>query len=449
VRLLAIEITEHELRVARGERSFGLVRVHGLDRIPLDGSPESLRHALADLAVHRPGAVLSVLPAAASTHRVLTLPFRDRSRLARTAPLELLGQLPLTPDEAVVAVRPLARVPGGTMVLAAAVRRTDLDAHLSLLAEAGLRSSRVDLAPLPALDLVPDHAGPVALVVADGTRSAVVVRRDGRLTALRALGGDAGDPELLAIEARWALEALGFAGRVLVAGSGAAGVQPVLAATLQTPVDHCEPPATVAAAGEPADVAACTVPAGLLVGEGRRARSGLVLAGEGDEPAGSWRRTGTLAAAALVLALVDVALVRASLVRRDDALAKAAVAVAAAAMPGTPVTAARAQLEEAVAARRRLRPAGDVPVLEMLREVSARVPDSLRLDLDELVVEPDVVRLHGRCESFDAVESLRKALAASPLVRDVQTDETRTTVDGTGVEFRLRVLRRDAVGAPS
>ena len=33
--------------------------------------------------------------------------------------------------------------------------------------------------------------------------------------------------------------------------------------------------------------------------------------------------------------------------------------------------------------------------------------------------------------------------------RDVQADETRTTVDGTGVEFRLRVLRRDAVGAPS
>jgi len=102
-----------------------------------------------------------------------------------------------------------------------------------------------------------------------------------------------------------------------------------------------------------------------------------------------------------------------------------------------------------VAARRRLRPAGDVPVLEMLREVSARVPETIRLDLDELVVEADVVRLHGRCESFDAVEGLRKALAASPLVRDVETDETRATVDGTGVEFRLRLLRRDAMGAPS
>jgi len=103
VRLLAIEIAGHELRVARGERSLGLVRMHGLDRIPLDGSSESLRRALSDLTVHRPRAVLSVLPVAGSTHRLLTLPFRERSRLARTAPLELLGQLPLTSEEAVVA----------------------------------------------------------------------------------------------------------------------------------------------------------------------------------------------------------------------------------------------------------------------------------------------------------------------------------------------------------
>jgi hypothetical protein len=449
VRLLALELTDRELRVAHGERSFGLVRVHALERIPLDGARESLPHALGALAARRPGAVLSVLPAAASTHRVLTLPFRDRARLARTAPLELLGQLPLDPDEAVVAVRPVARVAGGATVLAAAVRRADLDAHLAVLAESGLRARRVDLAPLPALDLVPDRSGSLALVVADGTRSAVVVRRDGHLTGLRALGGDARDPRVLADEVRWALEALAFAGEVVVAGADATRVQPVLAAVLDTPVALLEPPAAVVAAGEPDDVAACTVPAGLLIGEGRHVRSGLVLAGGNDEPVGGWRRVGALAAAALLLGLVDVALVRAMLVRQDAALARAADEVAAAALPGTPVTAARAQLEEAVAARRRLRPAGNVPVLEMLREVSARVPETLRLDLDELVVEPDVVRLHGRCESFDAVEGLRKALAASPLVRDVEADETRTTVDGTGVEFRLRVLRRDAMGAPS
>ena len=90
-----------------------------------------------------------------------------------------------------------------------------------------------------------------------------------------------------------------------------------------------------------------------------------------------------------------------------------------------------------------------MPVLEVLRELSARVPDALRLDLDELVIEPDVVRLHGQAESFDAVEGLRAALAASPMMREVVADETRTTVDGKRVEFRLRAVRRTAVGAPS
>jgi hypothetical protein len=146
---------------------------------------------------------------------------------------------------------------------------------------------------------------------------------------------------------------------------------------------------------------------------------------------------------------VDVALVRTTLVRRAAAVERAAVEVTAAALPGTPLQAARGQLEEAVAARRRLRPAGEVPVLEVLRELSTRVPGTLRLDLDELVVEPDVIRLHGRAQSFDAVEALRTALAGSPLVREVAVDDTRTTVDGTSVEFRIRATRRSALGAPS
>src|SRR5262249_56787181 len=96
------------------------------------------------------------------TPRLPPVPFGGRWRIARAAPLERLGQLAIGPEEAVIAARPIARVPGGTTVLAAAVRRTDLDAHLAVLAEAGLRAARIDLAPLPALDLVPDGAGAVA-----------------------------------------------------------------------------------------------------------------------------------------------------------------------------------------------------------------------------------------------------------------------------------------------
>ena len=449
MRLVAIELAERELRIAWGERGIGATRLVAVERVMLDAGAEPLRAALAGVAAARPAMVLTTLPLARCTHRLLHLPFRDRARLARTAPLELLGQVPLAPDDLVVATRSTGHTGGGAEVLAVAARRADLAARTAALAEAGLTATRIDLAPLPALALVPGELATVALVIADGTSSAVVVRRDGRIAGLRALAADAHDPRALAGEIAWTLRALGHSGPTQCAGPDAARLQAALATALDAPVDLLAPPAALAAAGSAEDLTACAVPVGQILGEGRRAAAGVTFVGDVDDAPRRWRRPAALAAAALLLGLVDVALVRGALVRREAALAQATDEVAAAALPGTPVHAARAQLEEAVAARRRLRPAGDVPVLEVLRELSARVPDALRLDLDELVIEPDVVRLHGQAESFDAVEGLRAALAASPMMREVVADETRTTVDGKRVEFRLRAVRRTAVGAPS
>jgi type II secretion system protein L len=449
VRLVAVELAERELRIAWGERGLGAARLTAVERVPLDGGAEPLRAALAALAATRPAAVLTTVPLAICTHRLLHLPFRDRTRLLRTVPLELLGQLPVAPEDLLVATRPTGHTAGGTEMLAAAVRRADLAARGAALTEAGLTAARIDLAPIPALVLLPDTMASAALVLADGASSAVVVRRDGRIAGLRALASDVSEPGTLASEIRWTLRVFGFSGPAWCAGPDAARLHPALAAALDTPVDVLSPSPALAGAGSAEDLTACALVVGQILTEGRRSAPRVTFAGDQEDMPRRWRRPAALAAAALVLGLVDVGLVRATLVRREAALSRAAVEVAAAALPGTPVHAARAQLEEALAARRRLRPAGDVPVLEVLREVSARVPDALRLDLDELVIEPDVVRLHGQAESFDAVEGLRAALAASPLMREVVADETRTTVDGKRVEFRLRAVRQTAVGAPS
>jgi type II secretion system protein L len=449
VRLVAIELAERELRIARGERGIGAARLVAVERVPLDAGAEPPRAALSVIAAGRPAAVLTTLALARCTHRLLHLPFRDRTRLARTAPLELLGQLPLPPDDLVVATRSTGQTADGTRVLAAAARRADLAACTAALTDAGLAPTRIDLAPIPALALVPDDVSSVALVLADGASSTVVIRRDGRLAGLRALAADAHDVRSLASELRWTLRALDYSGPTWVAGPAAARLQPALALALDGSVDLLTPPAAFASAGSAEDIAACAIPVGQILGEGRRAATRVTFAGDDADVPYRWRRPAALAAAVLLLGVIDVSLVRGALVRREAALERAMEEVAAAALPGTPVHAARAQLEEAVAARHRLRPAGDVPVLEVLRELSGRVPEALRLDLDELVIEPDVVRLHGQAESFDAVEGLRTALAASPVIREVVADETRTTVDGKHVEFRLRAVRRSAVGAPS
>jgi len=338
-------------------------------------------------------------------------------------------------------------------VLAAAVRRDELESHGALLAGARLAPARVDLAPLPAWNLLPATRDDQALVIADGAASALALRRGGRLAGLRALGASAREPAELASEVRWSLAALGGApATVVVAGADAGGAlaRALAAATGARIVPLAEATRLVPRHGMD-EIAACAVAAGLVAGAGRAACAGLALGGTEPAGHGSLQRAAALAALALALGVLDVGLAHHRLARRDAALVRALAAEAAAALPGARLVAPQAELEAAVAAatRRAARLGGETGPLEVLRELSGRVPPALRLDLDELAVERDGILLHGRAESFDTVDALRRALAASPLLADVTADETRTTVDGRRVEFRLRAARKPALGASS
>src|SRR5437870_2174678 len=267
MRILAIDLGERELRVARAVRAFGAVRLGTVERIACADRTE-LSAALERLAASRPEAVMTALPAALVTHRILTLPFRARHRLAATVPFELLGQLPAAPDDPVVAFERLARTESGTVVLAAVARRADVDASLEPLVAAGLAPARVDLAPLPVWNLVPAAAGDTALVLADGERSALSIRRGGRIAGLRALAAAASEPAELAAEVRWTLAALGGAPPTIVATGPDAG--PVAAALGAVPLRELASTTTDVEAGA---VAVGLVAAGRHgVGFGVRAR---------------------------------------------------------------------------------------------------------------------------------------------------------------------------------
>jgi len=425
MRLLGVDVGEREVRVAEAERLLGAPRLTGVRRLPLDALPA--------LARRRPSTVLAALPAARASHRLLVLPFRDARRLAQTVPLELLGQLPAEPDDATVAFARLGAVDDGTAVLAAVARRGDVATYVAPLAAAGLVPARVDLAPLPAWALVPPARGDAALLVADGVGSAVSVRRAGRLAGLRALDTPAADADALAAETRWALAALGgVPPTIVLAGADA---RPALAAALATRCGAAVVPVALPGVA-PDDAAACAVAVGLVLG----GVPALAFDGGPRAVTRSLRRAAALAAAAAALALVDTGVVRHGLAQRDAMLVAAIHAEAAAALPEARLVAPRAELEAALAAR--AAGGGDAAALTVLRELSTRVPAGLRPDLDELAIDDAGVSLHGRLPSFDAVDTLRRALAASALLDDVTAADTRTTVDGRGVEFRLHAARR-------
>jgi Tfp pilus assembly protein PilN len=66
------------------------------------------------------------------------------------------------------------------------------------------------------------------------------------------------------------------------------------------------------------------------------------------------------------------------------------------------------------------------------------MPPGLRVDVEELRLDVDHLRLDGRAPTYEAVDSLRRALAASPRLRDVGTEDVHATIDGARVVFRLR-----------
>jgi Tfp pilus assembly protein PilN len=442
MRAVGIEVTEHEVRVVRVERRMGTTRVVGSARVRTDDGYQVLDAVRA----WRPRTIVAALPLATLAHRTIELPFRDARRVGETVTLELLGRLPNDPGDVVTGHLRLEVGPSGTHCLAALARRAQVDALHATLAGAGIEPDRVDAALLGVWHLVePAAAADAALVLADGERSAVAVHRNGRLVGLRALAtGPADDPDAFVAEVRWALAALGGTSHAILLGADAS---PPLGERLAHGCGIRTSPLAdvVVPAWRVPDVSAVAVAAGLVAG------AGLVIDRRHDRAgdARRGRRVAGLALAATIFAIADVGLVRWHLARRDRALVTAIESVATAALPpGTRLVAPRAQLE-AAAGSVGARPATAAAVLRLLRELSTRLPADAGIELDELALDGDVLRLHGRADRFETVDVAARALGSSAALRDVAAEDSRAAVDGRGVEFGLRATWRPALGAPS
>lgn len=77
--------------------------------------------------------------------------------------------------------------------------------------------------------------------------------------------------------------------------------------------------------------------------------------------------------------------------------------------------------------------------LEMLRELSARVPQSLQVKMVELTISPEGIGMSGETHSFDAIDSLKAAFASSPYFDEVKVSQAKVGVNGKVVEFKISV----------
>ena len=480
-RILALDLHGAQLVAVMVEtsfRSYQIVAHHAEARDPSRPLAEQVR-GFVSRYVTEADTVLSALPGNAAVHRILDLPFREWRKLQQTVPFELESQVPFVIDDAIVDFQVLSKSGDGTRVFAALAPKNRVADHLKMLADAGLDPAIVDFAPLSTLNVLqlfegdrPNRYGFLHLSSGQGT---LALYRDGLLECLRVI--DVAEEPLAAgliREIAWSLKS--FDGDppkrdggdsqplpLLVGGASAPELLDQLRDRIGLTVQRLE------------DLPLRQVPLALHGREGTFAPAlGLALREIADEPtlgvdfrrdAFSYRRgqeevqgvvarLGILSAAALALFVLWQGVSYFQLSRQYAAQRALVAQVFHEALPNVAVVDESEQLAQEIKKLEKQQqqlgfgPNGPLSILEMLKQISERAPADPRMNVDELGVDPDGVHLRGKTTSFEAVEVVRKKIAESPLLSEVQVKDPRSTPDGS-VEFRMNLLYLKPAGDSS
>ena len=469
-RILALDLGSHALKAAVIESSLSRCRVTGLfqqPREPERSLTEQLHEFCTTYQLHA-DTVLSCLPGEVVSHRLLTLPFPHARQISQALPFEMESLIPFSLDDVVIADQMIQRTEDGALVLAVATLKKTVAEHLEMLTTVGLSPAQIMLAPLAPLALLTfagvSMSGVSALVDIGENHTSVILLREGTLVGLRtfAIGrGHAGGFSAFLQELRWTVLALGDGDpfsltTLFLCGGGAhfsqlrSELEREFAAEI-VPFQHLTIPAVVETQRESQPAFATCLGMGLH--EALRGTTPMVNFRQGefalqrhDETVRSefrrlgWLATGVAAAAGLAF-MLDVH----QLNMRYQSLRQEVRRTFVAALPDTQtVVNEKIQLEDAVEAlqkrQRVLHGASTGSPLDVLRHLSAVIPEQVVLDLDEWAFDEDAVRLQGSTISFEAAEAIKTAVMSLGLFREAQLKDVKTVAGSKKVSFRLQLF---------
>ncbi len=81
----------------------------------------------------------------------------------------------------------------------------------------------------------------------------------------------------------------------------------------------------------------------------------------------------------------------------------------------------------------------DITFLEILNEISGRIPGDLAIQVDRMVVDRDGVQLRGTTDTFNTVDSIKKGLESSDMYSDVTIASANLDKSGKGVRFEIKM----------
>ena len=468
-RILALDIGSYSLKAAviettlRGCRIVDLVQQRREQERPLIEQLQEFRTAH---ALHA-DTVLSCLPGDAVSLRFLDLPFTRSRQLEQIVSFELSDHLPFAPDTVVVDFHLVRRTETGATVLAVAAPKITLSDHLETLAAAGFNPAKIDVAAFAPLTLL-HYAGMnlhglTALLDVGVDRTSILLMQDGLLRGVRTLSiglnREGGFPAFIR-ELRWTLLAFGGAQcatpeRFFLCGGGSrlSRLCAELAEALTTsiiPFHELPLPLIPDAQQREQGVYANCLGLGLHEALGLRTptvnlrRNAFAHQERREMLRQELSRLGWLAAGVAVAAGLTFVLEMRQLNTRYNALRQEIRKTFIATLPEVQtIVSEKVQLREAVDAlhgrQRLLQGATQESPLELLRRLSAAIPEQISLDVDEWTFDGDTVHLQGSTTSFDAAETIKTTASGLDVFHDVQLKDVKTATGGKKVSFGLQL----------
>jgi hypothetical protein len=157
----------------------------------------------------------------------------------------------------------------------------------------------------------------------------------------------------------------------------------------------------------------------------------------------SW--TAGLAAVALLLFLASVAAQAVLQGRRAEAIESQAAALYQQAFPGRPAPPnLLAAMQDAVRSSQKRADTlgvyrGNLSALDLLTEMSGRIPPSLDVVFEELVIDRGVVQVKGHSPSFGDVDRLRAELSKYPPFSEISVGDITSDARRGGQSFSVRI----------
>ncbi|MCK4506900.1 MAG: PilN domain-containing protein [Desulfuromonadales bacterium] len=453
-RLIGIDLGQKSLRLAILTREQGIISVVSVTESLHEESVDQMALLQDSLGVdfHLGDRLAACLPGGAAFIRRLTFPFSERKKITAALSFELASQLPVALDDYTTAMQPPVKIQEGAVVVAAAVKTTQLAETLAPFDELGIPLHVLDLAPHAYVAGLKDFLTDGLLVCAMEQGTSLALISSGEVVDYRQLPlgletSVADQACAIHREATALGQAQSLDGMTLQLMGPLATVE--LVTGLSAMRDHVEL-LSIDINGQ--IIEAPLLPAVALAlraadtgkGQAFNLRQGsFALRGE-------WvglRKTLVLAACLAGLTLVTVA---ASMglnyydkQQQADILQQQIVALYQETFPqATTIVDVPLQMKSAI---RQLREdvggiAPDQPSsLHLLRTLSD-LPESLTVDIDEFTMERNEVRISGRTSTFEAVNRMAETFRKSPYFEKVEVAESKMDLAGKQVSYRMRMI---------